>query len=232
MALKVTDFSYTLKKQHKKTVTKVIFFILLYFFIINFILTFLIFPVRQLSSSMQPNIMESSCLMVTTLLKNPDRGDIVLLKARSQTKEGFFKKILNKTIAFFTAQQIFLNEMQDSPCVKNELRRVVGLPGDTIYMRDYILYICPENEKYFLTEFEVSPKKYSVAFFTPPSTWDTSIGVSGSFEKITLKDDEYFLLGDNRKSCDDSRLWGPVKLSSIKAKALFTYFPFTNLKLY
>ena len=63
---------------------------------------------------------------------------------------------------------------------ERQIRRVVGLPGDTIYMRDYVLYIKPRGEKYFLTEFELAEKSYNVNVSTNPAGWDNSIGVIGS----------------------------------------------------
>ena len=64
-----------------------------------------------------------------------------------------------------------------------------------------------------------------------PALWDNNIGVKGSFDEITLGADQYFVLGDNRKSCEDSRLWGTFSKKDIKAKALFCYFPFNKFKL-
>ena len=49
---------------------------------------------------------------------------------------------------------------------------------------------------------------------------------------IVLHEEEYFVLGDNRNSCIDSRLWGVVPKSDIKATALFCYFPFSKLRLF
>ena len=232
MSLKVTDYSYTLKKHHQKTVTKVVLTILLYFVIVNFILSFLIFPVRQVSDSMQPGVASNSVILCSNIISTPQRGDVILLKSKYDEDKKFFSKVFKLLCSFFTGQQIVPGENSELPCTKNQLRRIVGLPGDTIYMRDYVLYVCPSNEKHFLTEFEVAQKKYSISFYAPPSEWDTSLGVAGNFEKITLKADQYFVLGDNRKSCEDSRLWGAVTSADFKAKALMCYFPFNVFKLY
>lgn len=232
MSLKVTDYSYTLKKQHHRTVTKVIFLIVLYFVIVNFIISFLVFPVRQVSDSMQPGIHQNSVILSTKIIPSIQRGDIVLLNSKSEKNSKFFYRVHSLFCSFFTGQQIIPGENSEMPCTKNQYRRIIGMPGDTIYMRDYILYVCPEEEKHFLTEFELTQKKYSISFYAPPSEWDTSLGVAGSFKKITLGKDQYFVLGDNRKSCEDSRLWGPVTLGDIEAKALVCYFPFQNFKLY
>ena len=46
------------------------------------------------------------------------------------------------------------------------------------------------------------------------------------FEKVTLGDDEYFVMGDNREVSLDSRTFGPVPLNSIIGEVLLRFYPF------
>ena len=224
-------FSYQIKKERRRRIGFVIlFFICLYIFI-NVVITYLIYPVRQNSVSMIPDIPEKSVVMVSPVAGNFERGDVVLLESRFSPKKNFFVSQVNRLVRFFTAQQISLFEHNELPSSKSHVRRVVGMPGDTIYMRDYVLYIKPADQRHFLTEFEIVEEPYNVTFYVPPADWDTEIGVKGSFDEITLGYNEYFVLADNRKSSDDSRLWGPVKKDEIAAKVLMCYFPFRNFKL-
>lgn len=220
-----------MKKERRRRIGFVIlFFICLYIFI-NVVISYLIYPVRQNSVSMIPDIPEKSVVMVSPVAGNFERGDVVLLESRFSPKKNFFISQVNRLVRFFTAQQISLFEHNDLPSSKSHVRRVVGMPGDTIYMRDYVLYIKPAGERHFLTEFEIVEEPYNVTFYVPPADWDTEIGVKGSFDEITLGYNEYFVLADNRKSSDDSRLWGAVKKDEIAAKVLICYFPFRNFKL-
>ncbi|MCR5189746.1 MAG: signal peptidase I [Treponema sp.] len=196
------------------------------------ITAFLLYPVRQNSVSMNPDIPDQSLIMVSPLSKSYERGDIVLVKARFENNEKNLKNVISNICTFFTANQISLNENENLPGTKNSLRRIVGLPGDTIYMRDYVLYIKAAGQKLFLTEFELAPKAYNVTFFSAPAGWDSSIGVKGSFDEIVLGENQYFVLGDNRKSTDDSRFWGALDSSDIEGKALFCYFPFNKFKIF
>ncbi|MCR4734743.1 MAG: signal peptidase I [Treponema sp.] len=193
---------------------------------------FLVFPVRHNSAAMLPDFEQQSFIMVTPLLKNPARGDVVLVNNKVEHEIPLYKKIARHICIFFTAQQIDIEKKADFPGTNEHLRRVIALPGDTIYMKDYVLYVKPEGESHFLTEFEICKTKYNVLFYIPPAEWESSLGVQGSFPPITLKDEEYFVLCDNRKSYEDSRLWGPVKSDEICAKALFCYFPFNKIKFY
>ena len=224
-------FSYQIKKERRRrTGFVILFFICLYIFI-NLVITFLIYPVRQNSVSMIPDVPEKSVVMVSPVAGNYERGDVVLLDSRYSRKKNFFISQVDRLVRFFTAQQISLFEHNEVPSSKSHIRRVVGMPGDTIYMRDYVLYIKPAGERHFLTEFEIVKEPYNVTFYVPPADWDTEIGVKGSFDEITLGYNEYFVLADNRKSSDDSRLWGAVKKDEITAKVIMCYFPFRNFKL-
>ncbi len=224
-------FSYQIKKERRRrTGFVILFFICLYIFI-NLVITFLIYPVRQNSVSMIPDVPEKSVVMVSPVAGNYERGDVVLLDSRYSRKMNFFISQVDRLVRFFTAQQISLFEHNEVPSSKSHIRRVVGMPGDTIYMRDYVLYIKPAGDRHFLTEFEIVEEPYNVTFYVPPADWDTEIGVKGSFDEITLGYNEYFVLADNRKSSDDSRLWGAVKKDEITAKVIMCYFPFRNFKL-
>ena len=224
-------FSYQIQKERRRRIGFIIlFFICLYIFI-NVVISFLIYPVRQNSVSMIPDVPEKSVVMVSPVAANYERGDVVLLTPRFAAKKNFLISQIDRLVRFFTAQQISLFESSGLPSSKSHIRRIVGMPGDTIYMRDYVLYIKPAGERHFLTEFEIVKEPYNVTFYVPPADWDTEIGVKGSFEEITLGYNEYFVLADNRKSSDDSRLWGAVDKDEITAKVLMCYFPFNCFKL-
>ena len=99
-------------------------------------------------------------------------------------------------------------------------------------MQDYVLYIKPAGEKHFFFFFELAHKPYNLTFITPPAEWNGSVGVKGSFEPLVLGQDEYFLLGDNRISVSDSRLWGTVSKQQIRGHIILRYFPLNSIKLY
>lgn len=232
MSQKLIQYSYKLKKQKQHTLGFIFITLLSVFIVLNLIIKFLIFPVRQTSISMEPDFPQQSMIMVSPLVKNYVRGDVVLLNQRMQKDAKFYEMAWNSVYSFFTAKQFSYFEKDDIPSTKEELRRVVGLPGDTIYMKDYILYVKPQGQKHFLSEFEISEHTYNLSFCVSPAEWDNSIGVKGTFDEIKLKDNEYFVLSDNRKTSDDSRLWGAITSDKIKAKVLICYFPFNKFKIF
>lgn len=232
MKRNVEIFSYQLKKEKRRKTGKFIIFAICLYVFINLLMCFLVRPVKQTSNSMIPDIPGKSVVLTLPVVSDYQRGDVVLLKPRYKKPAGIVLHSLDRFVRFFTAQQISVLENPDFSSSKPHLRRIVGVPGDTIYMRDYVLYIKPQGERHFLTEFEITLKTYNVTFYVPPADWDTELGVKGSFEEMHLGPDEFFVLADNRKSSDDSRLWGAVNKEDIDAKAVLCYFPFRNFRLY
>ena len=237
MSNRVFKYSVTQKKEKCVKAFWLIFNTVAVIFLLNVIVDFIIFPVKQNSVSMTPDIEEDSLVMVTPITSTVKRGDVVLLKPQLKNEASGFIEFCDSLVRFFTAQKLSVFKKSAYPGTREKFRRGVGIPGDTIYMRDYVMYVKPAGEKHFLTEFEFAQRTkkyrpYNVTFMSAPPTWDNEIGVKGYFDEIILGNDEYFVLGDNRKACDDSRLWGTVKKSDMKAKALFCYFPFRKMRIY
>ncbi len=229
---KLFQYSYKLRKERQR---KVLFFclyaVLIYVFI-NLMLSLVVFPVRQTSVSMSPDVPENGTVIVSPITGRISRGDIVLVSPADDGNSGGRPLFRDMAVRFFTGQQVSLFSRKNFPATNPKLRRVIGMPGDTIFMRDYVMYIRPAGEKHFLTEFEIIGSPYNVTFFVAPAGWDGSVGVKGSFDEITLGGDEYFVLGDNRKSADDSRLWGALTVDDMDGRALFCYAPPGKIRLY
>jgi signal peptidase I len=136
-------------------------------------------------------------------------------------------RIIDGAIRFFTAQNISIFSGEGRYYVK----RVIGLPGDEIFMTDYVFKVKPADSSYSLTEFELSEKPYHPAIPKNPVLWDGSIPFSGNMEKIILGQSECFVASDDRGNTNDSRTWGPIPVSSITAKTVFRFWPITKIPL-
>lgn len=98
---------------------------------------------------------------------------------------------------------IVLDEEKDNEKI---IKRVIGMPGETVAIKKGKIYI---NDKVIDDEY--------------------AYGETSDFDKVTLADDEYFILGDNRLISKDSRYFGPIKENEIKGKIVFRLFPFTKI---
>lgn len=232
MNKKLFELSYSVRKDFEKKISFALFFVICIFVAINLLITFAAFSVRLASSSMEPDSGKNTCILFSPLKRNSGRGSVVLLEPLLESDDSLLFKAADCLVRFFTAQQVSIISSRKNMGANRIVRRVIGVPGDTIYMRDYVMYIKPAGEDFFLTEFELVKKPYNVSINAAPSLWDSSLGVCGSFDQITLGDDEYFVLGDYRNSCVDSRFFGTVKNKDIKAGALFSYFPLNKIKIY
>jgi signal peptidase I len=83
------------------------------------------------------------------------------------------------------------------------IKRVIGLPGETVEVRDGEVYI---NGELMSEPFGPNPGSYNA----PP---------------VTLPADQYYVMGDNRNSSSDSHVWGPVPIKNIVGRAVVRYWP-------
>jgi signal peptidase I len=100
------------------------------------------------------------------------------------------------------------------------IKRIIGLPGETVEINGDSVKIF--NEK--------NPK--GVVLNEPYAFVDKLSPYFKDIKKtIILKNDEYFVLGDNRHNSSDSRFWGPLKKENIKGKTFLRLWPFNKISV-
>jgi len=97
------------------------------------------------------------------------------------------------------------------------IKRIVGLPGETVKIADGIIYIndLPLNESAYLDK---DLETLSGLFLTEGKTY-------------TIPESEYLVMGDNRNHSSDSKDWGTVPKENIIGLAWFRYWPVNSLGL-
>lgn len=225
MARSSYRFSYIALRELRHKIFVVIATVFFIFILSNLVFSFLLRPVMIKSSSMYPSSVKNSMILVSPL-GSINRGDTVLVAPKEKEDLNCFQNLINRVVSFFTFQQIVPISDKNMFSKSQTIRRVVGIPGDTIYMKDYVMYIKPAGSQHFLTEFELSQKNYDINIVNESLNWDYSLGVFGTMEEKVLDENEYFLLCDNRVQGVDSRIWGVIPEKDLIAKAILQYFPF------
>lgn len=114
---------------------------------------------------------------------------------------------------------------------KNYVKRLVGMPGDTLEMRDKTLYIDgrPHREPYarYLDREgdSVHPgmRWQSGHLIAGPSTYHPT---RDNWGPLVVPDSSYFVLGDNRDNSEDSRYWGFVEREEIRGRPWIVYYSY------
>ncbi|MDP9052678.1 MAG: signal peptidase I [Acidobacteriota bacterium] len=178
-----------------------------------FIITFTVQPFRIPSASMEPTLLV---------------GDFLLV---------------NKQVGFETSPRIFppTGEMHRGDVVVfhypvdaslHLVKRVIGLPGDHLRLRDGRVYINGSAIAEPYAVFRPSmPDTYRDDFprlvSADPgvdSRWWIEMRRLVSQGELTVPPDNYFVLGDNRNDSEDSRYWGFVPRAAIVGKPMLVYF--------
>lgn len=109
---------------------------------------------------------------------------------------------------------IIVFEYPNNPSI-DYIKRIVGVPGDVIEVRDKQLY--RNGEKV-----EESYIRHSEGTTVQP-------GVRDNFGPVTVPEGKYFAMGDNRDDSQDSRFWGFVDRTAIHGKAWIIYWSWEGL---
>lgn len=150
--------------------------------------SFVFFFARVEGNSMLGTLKDGEVLFVWRagyVFGQPQRGDIVICHYPETAEGGYLD--------------------QKNTCY---VKRVIGLPGDTVSIRQGTVYINGEALK--------------------ESYLETERIDSQSMEAVVLEEGEYFLMGDNRSDSTDSRRMGAVERGKILGKAVGVVYPFTE----
>ena len=105
---------------------------------------------------------------------------------------------------------------------KDFIKRLIGQPGDTLEIRDKVVWINgrPLDEPYvrFMNE-RIRPRAWE-----EPNIVPAHAGNKDNFGPVVVPPGHYFMMGDNRDNSADSRYWGFLDRSLIKGKAILIYW--------
>jgi signal peptidase I len=171
-----------------------------------FVRTFVVQAFKIPSGSMEPNLLIGDHLLVNKFVFAPALTSLERMLLPIDT---------------ISRGDIIVFKYPKDPS-RDFIKRVIGLPGDTIEMQNKKVYVNgkPLDETY-------------AHFIYPPDEGTSGAPDTGvpadllqSFPLMTVPPDNYFMMGDNRDNSEDSRYWGFMPRDHVKGKALFVYFSF------
>ena len=192
---------------------------------------FLIEAYRIPSGSMIPTLLVGDWLFVNKAIfgahvpfthtslpayRDPRRGDVVVFVSPFQADEDSLGHDPTPTL----------------------VKRLVGTPGDTLYMRNGLLYVNGIAQRQgFGTNATVNPEMANEA--DPHFDWQKKVGLRSSrlgpapaqpthdnWGPLVVPPNRFFMMGDSRYNSKDSRYWGFVPRENVRGKPLFVYYSY------
>lgn len=164
---------------------------------------FLVKPFRIPSESMVPTLSVGQRVLVDRVsvrLGTPDRGDIMVFKPPAGADDD---------------RCGVEPRPESTPCPRptkdrsdtNFIKRVVAVGGDRLAIRDGHVIL--------------NGKRQKESFVRP----DAECSTCNLTREITIPEDHFYMMGDNRGASADSREWGPVPKKWLVGQAFLTYWP-------
>ncbi len=156
--------------------------------------------------------------------RQPGHGDLAIVRPGYVAEPGFAGRIADRLVRFFTLEHRRIDDGAgwDSSL---QIKRVVGLPGDTIRIERFVAYVRPADRHEFLHEYELAARDYGLITEDRPGAWEPLDPFGEAFETVTLGDGEYFVLSDHRASGMDSRHWGVVRRANLVSRISLRFWP-------
>ena len=165
--------------------------------------TFVVQPFSIPSESMVPQLEVGDRVAVSKLayrLHDPRRGDVVVFDSPYPEEEGDDDPSLPSRVLHGIFESIGLRQ----PSTSEYIKRIVGLPGDTVSGHDGKVWV---NGRELLEP------------YLPPGMFTSDFGPT------TVAPGELYVMGDNRTNSKDSRVFGPIDRDTVVGRAIARVWP-------
>ena len=171
-----------------------------------FVRTFIVQAFKIPTGSMENNLLIGDHLLVNKFVFGP-------------APTAFERALL--PIGTIKRRDVLVFKYPEEP-ERDFIKRVIGLPGETVELREKKVYVngtaLDEPYVHFLTAPSVPSELHEV----------TSFDVRERYGPVTVPANHYFVMGDNRDNSQDSRYWGFLPRAYVKGKALMVYWSYES----
>lgn len=190
-------------------------------------------PIEKNSSSVQNAPTQTTKQFIKELIFFAILSFLIVIPIRVFIAQPFIVDGPSMNPTFATSQYLIVDEISyrfEKPSrgdvivfkypkdqTKSFIKRVIGLPGETIEV---------QSDKFIIKN------ALNLQGFTIPEPYLGAVPSYRENATLTLGSDEYFVMGDNRDQSFDSRSWGAVKENLIIGRPLLRLFPFDKIGLF
>ena len=195
-----------------------------------FIRTFFVEAFRIPSGSMIPSLLVGDWLFVNKLVYGPHIPFTQInLPGYSDPRRG--------------EVVVFVSPFQPDEAAKGNdgtptlVKRLIGTPGDTLYMRDGLVYVNGIAQRQGFAA--ASNEKGDGSYIDPLFDWQKRYALKSSrfgaapaqptldnWGPLVVPPAHYFMMGDNRYCSKDSRYWGVVPRENVRGRPMFVYYSY------
>jgi signal peptidase I len=199
-----------------------------------FIRTFFVEAFKIPSGSMIPTLLVGDWLFVNKAVYGPD------IPFTNVHLPGYSNPHHGDVVVFVSPYQPDEAQMGHDP-TPTLVKRLIGMPGDTLYMRAGIVYVngIAQRQGFGARGFVGGPAQSRPDDTNPLFDWQKRIALLdtrfGSAPAVPTHDNwgpllippgHYFMMGDNRYCSKDSRYWGVVPRANVRGRPLFVYYSY------
>jgi signal peptidase I len=192
-----------------------------------FVRAFLVEAFRIPSGSMIPTLLVGDWLFVNKLVYGPH------VPFTNANLPGYADPRRGEVVVFQSPTQIDQPEDPTPTLVK----RLIGMPGDTIYMRQGMVYVngIAQRQGYAAAANPVGDPDETNELFAWQRDFSLANTRFGSAPAVPTHDNwgpllippaHYMMLGDNRYNSKDSRYWGFVPRANVRGRPIFVYYSY------
>ena len=189
-----------------------------------FVKTLFVEAFRIPSGSMIPTLLVGDWLFVNKLAYGPT------IPFTNSHLPGYTSPTHNDVVVFVSPYQA---DNGDDP-TPTLVKRLIGMPGDTLHMRDGQLFLNGVAQHQTFTNW-----KGDGTATHPDFDWQHKVEIKGSrfgeppaqptldnWGPLVIPANHYFMMGDNRYCSKDSRYWGIVPKENVRGRPLFVYYSY------